>query len=375
MEGSFFRDLVARSRDAIITIDSDSTIVFANEGVERTLGYDPTALEGERLTDVMPERYREPHLDALERYVSDGGRELDWSGIELPALHADGHEVPLSIAFEEHEYDGERVFSGIMRDISDRIEREDALERKNDQLERFAAVVTHDLRDPLNTARATLTLLEAVTEGRENAAEYVQDLESALDRMDALIEGVLMLTRSGRAVGEPQSVDLGTVAERAWETAGGKDASLELRAEGATLEADPERLRALLENLFRNSVEHGSTEGRTESADSAEQAGAGQRPPSVEVTVGLLGEADEEAATDDGGSPPDPTGFYVADDGRGIPEAEREAVFERGHTTTDEGTGIGLSIVRTIAEAHGWEVHLTESDAGGARFEFHLSDG
>jgi two-component system sensor kinase FixL len=360
MEGSFFRDLVAQSRDAIITIDSGSTILFANEGVERTLGYDPAALEGECLTALMPERYREPHLEAVERYLSDGERELDWDEIELPALHAEGHEVPLSIAFEEHEHDGERVFSGIMRDISDRIEREEDLERKNEQLERFAGVVTHDLRDPLNTAQATLTLLEAETEGQGDAAEYVQDLESALDRMDVLIEGVLTLTKSGRAVGEPRSVDLATVAERAWDTAGEGEATLELRTGGRTLEADPERLRALLENLFRNSVQH---------------AQADDGPASVEVAVGTLpGAAAETAATGDGDSGPDLAGFYVADDGRGIPEAEREAVFERGHTTTGEGTGIGLSIVRTIAEAHGWEVRLTESEAGGTRFEFHVSD-
>jgi signal transduction histidine kinase len=103
-----------------------------------------------------------------------------------------------------------------------------------------------------------------------------------------------------------------------------------------------------------------------EAADDEEYA------TSVEVEVGLLGDSRE--GTNDGGSPTDPTGFYVADDGRGIPEAEREAVFERGHTAADEGTGIGLSIVRTIAEAHDWDVRLTESEAGGARFEFHVSD-
>jgi signal transduction histidine kinase len=62
-------------------------------------------------------------------------------------------------------------------------------------------------------------------------------------------------------------------------------------------------------------------------------------------------------------------GFYIADDGRGIPESEREAVFEYGYSTADDGTGFGLSIVREIAESHGWTVSVTGSEAGGARFE------
>ena len=66
----------------------------------------------------------------------------------------------------------------------------------------------------------------------------------------------------------------------------------------------------------------------------------------------------------------DGEGFFVADDGPGIPEADREAIFDVGVTTRDSGTGVGLSIVETVAEAHGWSVAVTESADGGARFEF-----
>jgi signal transduction histidine kinase len=90
-----------------------------------------------------------------------------------------------------------------------------------------------------------------------------------------------------------------------------------------------------LENLFRNSVDHGGVD--------------------VTITVGAL----------DGGD-----GFYVADDGEGIPEAEREKVFDTGYTTTSDGTGFGLNIVAEIAEAHGWAVEAVEAADGGARFEF-----
>jgi two-component system sensor kinase FixL len=363
MDASFFRDLVARSRDAIITIDTDSRVLFANDGVERTLGYDPDELEGGPLTEMMPERYQERHAEAIERYVTEGERQLDWDSIELPALHADGHEVPLSIAFEEHEYEGERVFTGIMRDISDRLERTERLERKNEQLERFAAIVSHDLRDPLNTAQATLTLLEARAEEEGRSTDYIDDLDAALHRMDVLIEGVLTLTKSGLAVGATAPVDLATVSRRAWDLAGEDAATLTLETEGLTVEADEERLRALLENLFRNSVQHGSTGGRSETADDTGGDGAGTAAPTVRVEVGVLRAENADQ----------PTGFYVADDGPGIPPDEREAVFERGHTSTEGGTGLGLNIVQMIAEAHGWSVTLTESEQGGARFEFDVT--
>jgi two-component system sensor kinase FixL len=336
MDDQFFRELVARSRDAIITIDADSTVLFASDGVERVLGHDPDELEGESLLTVMPARFQERHEAAVAQYVSEGERTLDWDDIQLPAEHADGHEVPLSIVFEEHEYEGEPVFSGIMRDISERQAREERLEQQNEQLEQFAGVVTHDLRDPLNTAQATLTLLRAQA-GDEATLEYVDDLEETLDRMEALVQGVLTLTRGDGEVTDTERVDLGSLAESAWGTVARPGATLTVDATGLTVEANAERLRALLENLFRNSVEHGPT---------GPDAG-------IQVEVGRL---DDEA------------GFYVADDGQGIPPEEREQVFEQGHTS-GEGVGLGLAIVRTVAEAHGWSIQATESDSGGARFE------
>ncbi len=112
----------------------------------------------------------------------------------------------------------------------------------------------------------------------------------------------------------------------------------------------------MFENLFRNSVEHGSTSSRTESDDSVEHGRCADGAAPVTVSVGT---------TDDG--------FYVADDGVGIPPEERDDVFERGYTTSDTGTGFGLAIVVEVAQAHGWSVSVTESEDGGARFEFTTS--
>jgi two-component system sensor kinase FixL len=324
----FFRSLVENGSDAIVSIDASSTIIYANQSVERIFGYDPEELIGEKLTVLMPGRFHGEHFDAFDRYLDTGERSLDWNAVELPAEHRDGHEIPLSITFEEHSYEGKRVFSGIVRDISDRVEREARLERQNERLERFASIVSHDLRNPLQTARATLAV------ARAGETEALEELDGVFDRMEALIGDVLTLAKQGRDVGETAPVDLGSVVESAWSTAGTRAATLDVADDLPALSADRERLRALLENLLRNAVEHAGED--------------------VTVRVGTL----EQGA-----------GFYLEDDGPGFGDADTDMLFEYGYTTDESGTGFGLSIVDEVARAHGWTVVATTGGDGGARFE------
>ncbi|MDY7083447.1 MAG: ATP-binding protein, partial [Halobacteria archaeon] len=111
-------------------------------------------------------------------------------------------------------------------------------------------------------------------------------------------------------------------------------------------EADRGRLLHVFENLFRNSVEHGGND--------------------VTIRVGDLPDIHEETDEEDDDQR---YGFFIEDDGPGIPEEERDDVLEHGYTTSSSGTGFGLSIVRSIVEAHGWEIDVSESEEGGARFE------
>ncbi|ESP87432.1 multi-sensor signal transduction histidine kinase [Candidatus Halobonum tyrrellensis G22] len=210
-------------------------------------------------------------------------------------------------------------------------ERERELERQNQRLDQFVGVVSHDLRNPLNVADGYLELAREADGGDPEG--YLDRVGKALSRMEELVDDLLTLAREGEAVDQFRRVPLDSVAEEAWSTAGGPSATLRLGDDLGAVSGDPSRVRQLLENLFRNSVEHG---------------GAG-------VTVSVTG-------TD--------TGFAVTDDGPGVPEAERETVFETGYSTNDAGTGFGLDIVRSVAEAHGWSISLAESRTGGARFEF-----
>jgi PAS domain S-box-containing protein len=214
----------------------------------------------------------------------------------------------------------------------DRVERERTLQRQNERLEDFVNVVSHDLRNPLNVASGRLELVQEDCE-----SPHIEKVQQAHARMDALISDLLTLARVGDAATDPVPVELGAIATECWanvETTGGR---LVVETD-RTVRADPSQLQQLLENLFRNSVEHGAEE----SSDS-------------EVRI-RIGESAE--------------GFYVADDGPGIPPDERENVFEAGYSTEQEGTGFGLSIVKRIANAHGWTVAVAESDRGGVRFDF-----
>jgi len=214
----------------------------------------------------------------------------------------------------------------VYRDVTERAEQERSLRAERDRLESFASVVSHDLRNPLNVASGHLALAR---EGGDD--EHLTAVANALDRMDGLIEDLLTLAQEGEDVGEVDAVDLGEAVRGCWATVATGDARVDVQVDAA-IRADPGRLKQLLENLFRNAIDHGGD--------------------GVTVTVGDLED-----------------GFYVADDGPGIPESERDDVFEAGYSTTEAGTGFGLSIVREIAEAHGWTVTVGESTAGGARFE------
>ena len=200
------------------------------------------------------------------------------------------------------------------------------LEAQNERLDEFASVVSHDLRSPLNVAKGRLDLLRD-----EHESEHTEGIEKALSRIETLTADLLQLARQGNKLDDPDRIDLDSLVEECWETVQTRDATLRVETT-RTLSADRSRLRQLVENLVRNAVEHGGSDST--------------------VTVG-----DREG------------GFYVADDGPGIPAEDRETVFEGGYTTRAEGTGIGLSIVREVATAHGWAIEVTESATGGARID------
>ena len=137
-----FRAVAEGASDAILSVDTDGVIRFANPAVEPMFGYDPAELAGEPLTTLIPERHRNDHLRAVERYLATGERSVDWSDVRFNALHRDGHEVPVSLSYGEFTADGERQFVGVMRDDTDRERHRAFIEHASD----VVAVLSRDWR-------------------------------------------------------------------------------------------------------------------------------------------------------------------------------------------------------------------------------------
>ena len=314
--------------------DGEPVVTSVNAAFESAFGYG-SAVAGERLLDlIVPSDATDAaRAEARDQWMMTGSR--DEREVERETAEGEVRTFLCRSVVVTRET-GEVEGYGVYTDITDRKRREQQLEHQNEQLERLVNVVSHDLRNPLSVANGHAELLlERCDDG--TVAEHAEAIVGAQDRMETLIEDLLTLARQGRRVGETDAVSLERVCRDAWANVATGDAALVVEADGWTVEADRERLCGLFENLFRNAVEHGGD--------------------GLEVRVGTV----SRGAGGDG--------FFVEDDGRGIPEDVRDDVLERGFTTNESGTGFGLSIVESIAEAHGWEVSVTESEDGGARFE------
>jgi signal transduction histidine kinase len=177
---------------------------------------------------------------------------------------------------------------------------------------------------------------------------HIDAIERSATRMEDMISDLLALSRAGQEIDDPETVSLAGVVGESWDKVQPDRTDLDLCVpEPATVDADRDRLMNVFENLFRNAREH-------------------NEPPLI-VRVGVL-----ESATG-GDDSESVAGFYIEDDGDGIPAEEHEYVFDHGYTTNIDGTGFGLSIVKEIVKAHGWSISVCESDAGGARFDVHTT--
>jgi PAS domain S-box-containing protein len=328
-----------------IALETTNTVVWDREFESGDLSYYPDSetLYGtdiETLDEFLPLVHPEDQSEVAARIESaaqTGTYEAEFR------ITRDG-EVRWMEAKGRVESDGDGTpvrAIGIDRDITERKRREEELKDTNERLEEFTSIVSHDLRNPLSVAEGRIELAQ-----QEYDSEHLDSASDALARMRTLIDDLLAAAQDGQSEVDAGVVALADTAEQCWHNVETSGAELTVETD-AVVRADRSRLGQLLENLFSNSVEHGSTSSRPGADDTMEHGG-----DDVTVTVGGL---------DDG--------FYVEDDGDGIDAEDRSRVFETGYSTSDAGTGFGLWIVAEIAEAHDWTVTIDEGSDGGARFE------
>ena len=324
-----------RATMAIFVLDSTFTVRWINETAARYFGIDRESVIGRDKRALIEEQIK-PIFDRPERFADtvtatydDNSYIEEFDCHVLAGAERDDRWLRhTSQPITEGPFAGGRVEH--YTDITDTKTRERELVRERDRLDEFASVVSHDLRNPLNVAQGQLDLVRT---GRTDSLDTIGD---ALTRMERIIDDVLWLARAGRDIGATDQHILRDAIDAAWTfvTDDETNTALSVSPELADyqIDADGDRLSQLLENLFANAISHGGDD----------------------VTVRVE---------------PTATGFAIADDGPGIPPERREQIFDSGYTSTDTGTGLGLGIVARIVAAHGWEIDVTESTSGGARFE------
>ena len=315
--GALFRD----SPDMINVHDIDGTILEVNAQFCEETGYNEDDLVGMRVWE-LDQMVDPDDIRALWMDMEPGDRR------ELEGVYQrhNGSTFPVKVHIRQLARDEGERFVVISRDVTEEKERERQLEQRNEQLENFASIVSHDLRNPLNVAEGRLAL------GREECdSEHFETVADAHGRMDALIEDLLTLAKEGDRISDTEPVDLAELSQNCWQNVKTTDAKIQIHT-NQTIQADKSRLAQLLENLIRNAIEHGHGD--------------------MKITIGELED-----------------GFYIEDNGPGISEDERDHVFEAGYSTSDGGTGFGLSIVEQVAGAHGWNIRVTDGTEDGARFE------
>ena len=315
----FFREMA----DPALIIDNELTVIEYNRAATAILG---TLTKRSELTETDS-----GFAERLETAIAD-----DETAGEFTTDANGGPERTYDIEVTQitDQFDITQGYVVVLRDITDRKQRERQLEEQNQRLEEFADVVSHDLRNPLGTAEgwaeAADDALDSSEPNIETAEMALDHIDTAHERMEELIEVLLTMARQGQTVDDPEPVSLADCASEAWETADTGEMELNVDID-RTVGGDAARLRQAFENLFRNANDH---------------SGAST------VTVTRT-----------------PDGFAIEDDGDGVDDADEESLFEFGYTTDEDGTGIGLAVVKRIINAHGWQIAVGESDEGGACFE------
>jgi PAS domain S-box-containing protein len=297
--------------DGFYVLDDEWRITYWNQEIAERTGVASETVIGEVFWDVFPKAVDTPvHEEFRTAMETETATEFE---INYQGYWAETRAYPVE--------DGLFVHS---RNISAEKTQEQELRQRNRILQSFANTVSHDLRNPLNVAEGRLELAQETGD-----FDHLEEVAQAHNRMRNLIDELLRLSRGEQP--ELAAVSIEEVASQAWETVDTETTALHIE-DDAVFEAHASQLRRLFENLFWNALEHGD----------ASAIRAGELP------------AD---------------GFYVGDDGSGIPQSERDVVFDSGYSTDTESPGYGLSIVEGIVEMHGASVAVAESDDGGARFE------
>ncbi len=355
-----YRLVVETAPDAVISIDESGAILFANPATMRIFGYDPTELIGKPLTILMPEFLRKLHEKGFSRYLATGQRHINWQGTELTALRKNGQDFPVEISFGEVSRDRHKVFTGFIRDISERKQAQQALQMAQTELARvsrlttmgeLAASIAHEVNQPLtavtNNSSACLRLLAAGNLKPETLHRALEEIVADGNRASAVVARIRGFIKKEPV--EKNRLDMNDVIQEVLALADRELFENRVRLERQLTKAlplvlaDRVQMQQVLLNLIMNGIEA--------------MIPVTDQPRSLWV----------ESRVDESGD----ILVAVRDSGTGLGSAA-DRVFTPFFTTKANGMGMGLSISRSLVENHGGRLWAMPNSPIGAVFSFTL---
>jgi two-component system, LuxR family, sensor kinase FixL len=342
--------------DGIITINEEGVVQSFNPAAEKIFGFKAGEVIGHKVNMLMPEPYHSEHDQYLANYLNTGIKKIIGIGREVVGKRKDGITFPMDLAVSETWVGGKRLFTGIIRDITERHQAQQERERliaelesKNAEMERFTYTVSHDLKSPLITIRGFIGLLEKDVAAGDSRRikEDIAHIHDAVAKMQMLLDELLTLSRIGRLFNPPREVPFGELAEEATKMVAGRIAQRGVTVSIAPglpmVRGDYPRLLEVLQNLIDNAAKFMGDQ------------------PDPHIEIGMREEEGEPV-------------FFVRDNGMGIDPRYQQKIFglfERLDPAS-EGTGIGLALVKRIIEVHGGRINLESEVGKGTTFWFTL---
>ena len=333
-----WKAIIDSAVDGIIVIDAHGRVEAFNPGAERMFGYSADQVLGRKVDMLMPSPYREEHDTYLARYLTTGRAKIIGTGREVQGRRSDGTTFPVHLSVGEITVNGERKFSGIVHDLTGRVQMESQLREQAAlaKLGEMAAVIAHEVKNPLAGMRGALQVFgkQILESGTKTQVQVLKEIVSRIDALDQMMKDLLLFARPPKPKRSPTEVVplVAATANLLSEDPALKGVDVQIEGSAPAISADPDMLRIVFQNLLINSAHAMNGKGR------------------IRVAVGSMESTCQIA---------------FIDTGPGIPNEIREKIFTPFFTTKSRGSGLGLPTAKRLIEAHEGQIAIDCPSTGG----------